>query len=131
MGHTQDAKKESLALLGKEPFDTPKPVKLIDRILRIATGPDDIILDSFAGSGTTAHAVLNLNKENGGKRRFILVELEDYADRCRIEEEALRRCDGGAAERRQSTGAPGRDGRRAARIRRSLHPAHRAVAGGT
>jgi adenine-specific DNA-methyltransferase len=80
VGHTQDAKKESLALLGKEPFNTPKPVKLIDRILRIATGPDDVVLDSFAGSGTTAHAVLNLNKEDGGNRKFILVELEDYAD---------------------------------------------------
>jgi adenine-specific DNA-methyltransferase len=55
-------------------------VKLIDRILRIATGPDDVVLDSFAGSGTTAHAVLNLNKEDGGNRKFILVELEDYAD---------------------------------------------------
>lgn len=61
-------------------FDTPKPVGLIDRILRIATGPDDIILDSFAGSGTTAHAVLALNKEDGGNRKFILVECEDYAD---------------------------------------------------
>jgi adenine-specific DNA-methyltransferase len=80
VGHTQDAKKESLTLLGKEPFNTPKPVKLIDRILRIATGPDDVVLDSFAGSGTTAHAVLNLNKEDGGNRKFILVELEDYAD---------------------------------------------------
>lgn len=80
VGHTQDAKKESLAILGKEPFNTPKPVRLIDRILRIATGPDDIVLDSFAGSGTTAHAVLNLNKEDGGNRKFILVELEDYAE---------------------------------------------------
>ena len=61
-------------------FDTPKPTRLIKRILQIATNPDDIILDSFAGSGTTAHAVLNMNKADGGHRKFILVEMEDYAD---------------------------------------------------
>ena len=61
-------------------FDTPKPTGLIDRILQIACGPNDIILDSFAGSGTTAHAVLNLNKKDGGNRKFILVECMDYAD---------------------------------------------------
>ena len=61
-------------------FDTPKPTGLIDRVLRVATGSDDIILDSFAGSGTTAHAVLARNKEDGGNRKFILVECMDYAD---------------------------------------------------
>ena len=61
-------------------FSYPKPVGLIDRVLRIATGPEAIILDSFAGSGTTAHAALALNKEDGGNRKFILVECEDYAD---------------------------------------------------
>lgn len=61
-------------------FDTPKPTRLIKRILQIATNPDDIILDSFAGSGTTAHAVLNMNKADGGHRKFILVEMMDYAD---------------------------------------------------
>ena len=61
-------------------FDTPKPVGLIDRVLRMAAEPDAIVLDSFAGSGTTAHAVLALNQEDGGNRRFILVECEDYAD---------------------------------------------------
>ncbi|WP_319562960.1 DNA methyltransferase [Marispirochaeta sp.] len=61
-------------------FDNPKPIRLVERVLRIGMGPDDIVLDSFAGSGTTAHAVLNLNREDGGRRRFILVELEDYAD---------------------------------------------------
>jgi hypothetical protein len=54
-------------------FSTPKPIRLIERILRIATKPDDIILDFFAGSGTTAHAVMKLNAEDGGNRRFILV----------------------------------------------------------
>ena len=61
-------------------FDTPKPVGLIERILEIASNSDSVILDSFAGSGTTAHAVLNMNKADGGHRKFILVEMEDYAD---------------------------------------------------
>ena len=62
------------------PFDTPKPTGLLERIIKVATEDDAIILDSFAGSGTSAHAVLKLNKEDGGNRRFILVEMEDYAD---------------------------------------------------
>lgn len=63
-----------------DPFDNPKPVGVIQRVLRIATDPDSIVLDSFAGSGTTAQAVLELNREDGGDRKFILVECEDYAD---------------------------------------------------
>ena len=55
-------------------------MRLIERILQIASDPDSIILDSFAGSGTTAHAVLNMNKADGGNRRFILVEMMDYAE---------------------------------------------------
>lgn len=65
---------------GKSPFPTPKPVELVDRILKLATYDDSLVLDSFAGSGTTAHAVLEANKEDGGSRRFVLVECEDYAD---------------------------------------------------
>ena len=61
-------------------FTTPKPSKLIERILQVAADPDSIILDSFAGSGTTAHAVLNMNKADGGNRKFILVEMMDYAE---------------------------------------------------
>ena len=61
-------------------FDTPKPEELIRRIVTMSTSSDSLILDSFAGSGTTAHAVLALNKEDGGNRKFILVECEDYAD---------------------------------------------------
>ena len=81
VGHTQDAKKEIKAIFGGDmPFDTPKPVRLIERILQIASDPDSIILDSFAGSGTTAHAVLNMNKADGGHRKFILVEMMDYAE---------------------------------------------------
>ncbi len=84
VGHTQEAKQELLGLIefgtSEEVFITPKPSRLIKRILQIATDKDSIILDSFAGSGTTAHAVLALNAEDGGNRRFILVEQEAYAD---------------------------------------------------
>lgn len=81
VGHTQDAKKDLKTIFdGEMPFDTPKPAHLIERILQIASNPDSIILDSFAGSGTTAHAVLNMNKADGGNRKFILVEMMDYAD---------------------------------------------------
>ena len=64
-------------------FNNPKPIKLIQNLIAIAEGTstqDIIVLDSFAGSGTTAHAALALNKQDGGKRKFILVECEDYAD---------------------------------------------------
>lgn len=64
----------------KNDFPNPKPVGTIERILSIASDKNSIILDSFAGSGTTAHAVLNLNKQDGGNRKFILVEMEDYAN---------------------------------------------------
>jgi adenine-specific DNA-methyltransferase len=67
------------------PFDTPKPTGLIERILEIATGGDALVLDSFAGSGTTAHAVLTRNVEDGGNRRFILVECEEYANKLTAE----------------------------------------------
>ena len=62
-------------------FSYPKPVELIEFILKIATDENSIVLDSFAGSGTTAHAVINLNQADGGDRKFILVEMEDYARR--------------------------------------------------
>ena len=61
-------------------FDFPKSVKLIQTFIEQSTSDGDIVLDSFAGSGTTAHAVLNMNKADGGHRKFILVEMEDYAD---------------------------------------------------
>jgi adenine-specific DNA-methyltransferase len=81
VGHTDEAKKEIYNILTKSvDFATPKPLRLIERILRISTSPNDIILDSFAGSGTTAQAVLNLNSEDGGNRKFITVEMENYAE---------------------------------------------------
>lgn len=97
VGHTDEAKKEIISILGDASlFDTPKPTRLIDRILHIATDPNDIILDSFAGSGTTAHAVLNMNKQDGGHRKFILVEMGDYAES--ITAERVRRVINGYGE---------------------------------
>ncbi|MCB9074741.1 MAG: site-specific DNA-methyltransferase [Chitinophagales bacterium] len=80
VGSNDDAKKPIKELFGDNLFATPKPVELIKRIITLATNESDIVLDSFAGSGTTAHAVLALNKEDGGNRKFILVEQEDYAN---------------------------------------------------
>lgn len=81
VGHTDEAKKELKEIFGgKSPFDTPKPTRLIERILDIATDENSIILDSFAGSGTTAHAVLLANLKKHSHKKFILVELMDYAD---------------------------------------------------
>jgi adenine-specific DNA-methyltransferase len=77
VGHTQDAKKQLNDILPKDRnedvFSTPKPLQLMDRILRLATKPGDLVVDFFAGSGTLAQALLQLNKEDGGERRFILV----------------------------------------------------------
>lgn len=67
-------------IIGKDIFNFPKPVALISYLLKTCTKQNDIILDSFAGSGTTAQAVLNLNKQDGGNRKFILIELENYAE---------------------------------------------------
>ncbi len=82
VGHTDGARKTLKEIFSEQqlPFDNPKAVGLLQRIFTIATDKDAIILDSFAGSGTTAHAVLALNKADGGTRQFILVECEDYAD---------------------------------------------------
>lgn len=63
--------------MGKEAaFETPKPLRLLKRVLEIATKPGDLVLDSFAGTGTTGHAALFLNKNDGGTRRFVLVEMD-------------------------------------------------------
>ena len=81
VGTTRDATEELKSLFNDtSPFETAKPVNFLKRIIEIASEKDSIILDSFAGSGTAAHAVLSLNKEDSGNRRFILVEMEDYAD---------------------------------------------------
>ena len=70
----------SVIFNGRNIFDYPKDVSLIEYIINFLCSPNDIILDSFAGSGTTAHAVLNLNKKDKGNRKFILVEMEEYAE---------------------------------------------------
>lgn len=82
VGHTQDAKKEIKEIFpnSKLPFETPKPTKLMEKILSLKNNPNAIILDSFAGTASTAHAVLKLNAKDGGNRKFIMVEMEDYAD---------------------------------------------------
>ncbi|MEZ7881694.1 MAG: site-specific DNA-methyltransferase [Brachymonas denitrificans] len=80
-GHTDGSRKELREVLHDIPsvsdFATPKPSLLIQRVLQIATDKESLILDSFAGSGTTAHAVLKQNDEDGGNRRFILVEMDE------------------------------------------------------
>lgn len=67
-------------IFNKKVFETPKSSDFIHYIIQQASDKNSIILDSFAGSGTTAHAVLNLNKQDGGNRKFILIEMEDYAN---------------------------------------------------
>lgn len=86
VGDTEESKKEILEIFEDDlPFGTPKPTKLIQRIVQISTQPNSLVLDSFAGSGTTAHSVLLQNKKDGGNRKFILVECEDYADKLTAE----------------------------------------------
>ncbi len=104
VGHTQDGKREIQALFPDEmPFDTPKPTKLISQIIQISCTQEDTILDFFSGSATTAHAVMKLNAEDGGKRKFIMVQLPEVTDEksearkagyeniCQIGEERIRR----------------------------------------
>ena len=98
VGHTDEAKKEVKSLFdGNAPFDTPKPTRLIERILEIATDKDCIVLDFFSGSATTAHAVMNRNATDGGNRKFILVQVPEiaraaeYDTLCDIGKERIRR----------------------------------------
>ena len=74
------AHQELTRILADATFDYPKDHRVICRLLEVVTSGDDVVLDSFAGSGTTAHAVLALNREDGGNRKFVLIECEDYAD---------------------------------------------------
>ena len=104
VGHNQEARQELKKLFdGAGYFDSPKPTKLLLHILRIATRPNDIILDFFSGSATTAHAVMKLNAEDSGKRKFIMVQLPEvcaedteaakagYKNICEIGKERIRR----------------------------------------
>ncbi len=76
-GHNDEAQKETSALLGQKVFSTPKPLRLVQRMLVIAAPKDAIVLDFFAGSGSTAHAVLKANAEDQGHRRYIVVQLPE------------------------------------------------------
>ena len=81
VGHNDAANKEVQSLFdSKAPFDTPKPTTLIAQMLRIGSNKEDIILDFFSGSATTAHAVMQLNAEDGGNRQFICVQLPELCD---------------------------------------------------
>lgn len=98
VGHTDEAMKELKNLFdGSVPFDTPKPTRLVERILTIATDKDSYILDFFSGSATTAHAVMKKNMEDGGNRKYILVQLPEkgnspqYETLCEIGKERIRR----------------------------------------
>ncbi len=92
---------ELRSILGAGQFAYPKPMPLIKKIISLCTEANDIILDSFAGSGATAHAVLALNREDGGNRKFILVECEDYADN--ITAERVRRIVNGVPDARDKS----------------------------
>lgn len=81
VGHSQEASQNLKKLFdGKAFFDYPKPVKLIKQCLQLYTNKDDIVLDFFSGSATTAHAVMKLNSEDGGNRKFIMVQLPELCD---------------------------------------------------
>ena len=81
VGHNQEASQEVRKLFnGESYFDTPKPVRLISQSLRLVSNSDDLILDFFCGSGTTAHAVMQLNAEDGGNRRYICVQLPEETE---------------------------------------------------
>lgn len=97
VGHTDEAKKGIKKLFdGLAPFDTPKPVRLLERILSIASTPDSIVLDFFSGSATMAEAVIRKNAEDDGSRNFILVQIPEKASGnwgtlCEVGEERIRR----------------------------------------
>lgn len=94
VGTATDATKELMEIFDtKEVFPTPKPTGLLKKIIEISSGDDSIVLDSFAGSGTTAQAVLELNKDNNSNRQFILIECEELADTTTAER--IRRVIGG------------------------------------
>ncbi|MCM4158441.1 site-specific DNA-methyltransferase [Antarcticibacterium flavum] len=80
VGHNDEGQKETAKILGRKIFSTPKPVRLIEKILRIACSNEDLVLDFFSGSGTIAQAVTKLNQEDGGNRKYILVQLPEATD---------------------------------------------------
>lgn len=114
VGHNDEAKKELKSLFaGNAPFDTPKPSRLIKRILDIASQKDSIVLDFFSGSATTAQAVIEKNVEDCGHRKFILVQLKEeckvanYSNLCEIGEERIRRAGKKILEEQAATESEG------------------------
>ena len=105
IGFNSDATRELKDIFGSKPFDTPKPTSLIEWLISLHNDDHAIILDSFAGSGTTAHAVLKLNAQDGGNRKFILVEMMDYAET--ITAERVRRVMDGYGEPSKSASVVG------------------------
>ena len=121
VGMSEDGNKECAGLLGNNIFSFPKPIALIKYFLNSTTADNDIILDFFSGSATTAHAVMQLNAEDGGKRQFIMVQLPEVTDEkseafkagykniCEIGKERIRRAglkyikDAGVEVRKQET----------------------------
>lgn len=98
VGHTDEAKKELISLFdGKAPFDTPKPTRLLDRIINIATDDDSLIVDFFSGAATTAHSVMKQNSLDDGRRKYIMVQIPEksstpeYPTLCEIGKERIRR----------------------------------------
>ncbi len=102
VGSNRNSKNEIREIFNSTIFETPKPVKLIKKLLSLFSDNNSIVLDSFAGSGTTAHAVLDLNKEDGGNRKFILVEMEEYVDK--ITAERVRRVIKGYGDKKGTGG---------------------------
>ena len=103
VGHTDKATKDLSSLIGSAIFDYPKPVELIERIIQISTNPDDLVLDFYSGSATTAHAVMKLNASDGGSRSHIMVQIPEetnekseaymvgFKNICEIGKERIRR----------------------------------------
>lgn len=104
-GSNEDGDEESRAIFEEKVFDFPKPSKFIAKLISSYKNKNAIILDSFAGSGTTAHAALKLNKKDGGNRKFILVEMMDYAET--ITAERVRRVIAGYGDDYKSVGGLG------------------------
>lgn len=105
VGTTEEGGKILQSIFGKKVFDYPKVPSLIEYIINFLCDKNSIILDSFAGSGTTAHAVLNLNKQDGGNRKFILCEMCDYAET--ITAERVRRVMKGYGEGKNAVAGTG------------------------
>ena len=118
VGHSQEGKKELKEIFPEGiPFDTPKPTRLLKRITQLSGKDDFIVLDFFSGSATTAHAVMQLNAEDGGHRKFIMVQLPEatadkseakkagYETICDIGEERIRRAGKKIKEEKQRTAA--------------------------